>query len=84
MSSVIQTKLVCPECGNVFPIMRKAEKQKERFHRKWLFCIECKKVTNHIELKNLENWMKEMEFKGEEAQKDEEKKVYQLIKRRSE
>lgn len=83
MNNVTQTKLICPDCGNVFPIMRKTCNQKKTFHRKWLYCIKCNKVTNHIEIKDLEKWISEIEFKEENEINKKEKEVYLLIKKRS-
>ena len=59
----IKTDLICPECGNVFPIMRKQNKQKKTFHRKWLFCPICKKETNHIEAKELDLLLEQISLK---------------------
>ena len=84
MTNYIQTKLVCPECGNVFPIMRKESVQRRMFHRKRLYCVNCRKVTNHIELKDFDKWLGGARLRGEENLNQEEKEVFQLIKKRSE
>lgn len=77
----IKTDLICPECGSVFPIMRKQSKQKKIFHRKWLFCPKCKKETNHIETKELELLLEEITIKEEYQRTEDEKKVYALRRR---
>lgn len=84
MSKTIKTDLVCPECGNVFPIMRKASRQRGLFHRKRLYCIVCKKETNHIETKDFDMLLAAISFKGEDRLNENEKEVYQLVKKRSE
>ncbi len=76
---VIKTDLICPECGNIYPIMRKTSKQKKLFHRKWLFCPFCNMKTNHIEVKDIDLLIEELVRK--ENLSEEEKKVYKLIKR---
>ncbi len=83
MIKTTQTKLVCPECGSVFPIMRRTCVQRKRFHRKNLYCYVCKKVTNHIELKDYDEWLAGAIIRGEENLKEEEKEVFQLVKKRS-
>lgn len=50
--SIIETKLICPKCGNVQVIFRKASKQKEFGHLKKLWCYKCKKIINHFEICN--------------------------------
>ncbi len=77
----IKTDLICPECGNVFPIMRKQNKQKKTFHRKWLFCPICKKETNHIEAKELDLLLEQISLKEDYQRTEDEKKVYVLRKR---
>ena len=81
-SKAFQTNLICPECGNVFQIMRKISKPKEKFHRKKVYCYICQKETNHIEVRDLDRWLAEATFKGEESLKGEEKEVFQLVKKR--
>ena len=42
----------CINCGKPgIPIWRKTAKQKERYHRKILYCPNCKLAVNHIEIK---------------------------------
>lgn len=80
MNKTIQTDLLCPECGNIFPIQRKKSKQKKVLHRKWLYCPICKKETNHIEVKNLEILFDKILQKEENQRTEEEQKVLKLIK----
>jgi len=78
----VATSLICPDCGNIFPIMRKVNKQKSLFHRKYLYCPMCKKVTNHIEAKDLEKLLFILDNTTEEEKTEDEKKVYQLLRKR--
>lgn len=42
--------MYCTQCGSYLPIQRKRRKQKETGHLKALYCIRCKKETNHAEV----------------------------------
>lgn len=43
----------CLQCGNRgIPILRGRGYERERFHRKKLYCIYCKEEVNHMELRN--------------------------------
>ena len=54
-------KFFCIKCGNPgIPVQRPSNKQREKFHRKKLYCIHCKEFTNHIEVKD---WEQEQEFR---------------------
>ena len=45
----------CLKCGNKgLPIQRGRNLQREKFHRKKLYCIHCKEEVNHIECKTYE------------------------------
>ena len=48
--SMIETRLVCPKCGNIETIYRKEGKQKEYGHLKYFWCYKCKKRINHLEI----------------------------------
>lgn len=50
MASFIETKLLCPRCGEVHIIYRKTAKQKKVGHYKKFYCYKCKSEHNHIEL----------------------------------
>ena len=50
---MIQALLLCPRCGTVATICRKAAKQKKEGHYKNLYCYKCKSTHNHIEIKDL-------------------------------
>ena len=76
------TQLVCPECGTIFPMMRKVGKQKDVSHRKWLYCYVCKKETNHVEGRDLDSIIARAGIIGEENLSRKEKEVYQYIKKR--
>ena len=49
---VVQTKLMCPNCKNTVEIFRKENKQKKFGQKKLLWCYKCKRVINHIEIKD--------------------------------
>ncbi len=38
----------CPSCGWTFPIYRRQCKKKATGHRKWLYCVKCKKKINFL------------------------------------
>lgn len=47
----------CTECGSRgIPIMRKAGQSREPGHLKKLFCLKCKKETNHVEVRPYGNY----------------------------
>ena len=83
-NKVAQTSLICPECGNIFKIWRLKCHQRNLYHKKNLFCVKCNKETNHIELKDIDLYLSSLEFKNEEDFTEEEKEVWQLIKKRGE
>ena len=77
----VQTTLICNECGNIFPIMRKEAKQKKSLHVKDLYCPKCMKVTKHLETKDWYIVYEMIASKDEEKRSEEEQKVYTLIKK---
>lgn len=45
----------CTCCGNKgIPIFRRSSKQREKLHKKKLYCIHCQKEVNHIECRNIQ------------------------------
>ena len=76
-SYTVISDLICSECGNLFRIPRHADKLKEKYHIKDIYCPVCKKVTKHVEVKNLDVVKKELEFKDELTET--EQLVYNLI-----
>lgn len=43
----------CINCGNKgIPLIRKVGFQRNKFHRKKLYCIYCKTEVNHVECRN--------------------------------
>lgn len=48
----IETRLICPECGNIQTIFRLSSRKKSFGHLKMLWCFKCKKRINHFELRN--------------------------------
>ncbi|MEG1989851.1 MAG: hypothetical protein RR136_02505 [Clostridia bacterium] len=48
----VLVNLQCIECGAIFPIQRRNEHRKKvNKHIKTLYCINCRKVTKHLEKK---------------------------------
>jgi Fe2+ or Zn2+ uptake regulation protein len=47
------SKLVCTECGEMFPIPRRHSKRREKGHIKDIWCFKCNKITKFKE--NTEN-----------------------------
>ena len=48
-------KFFCLACGaEGIPLQRKRGQQREKFHRKKLYCPHCKNTVNHIECKTME------------------------------
>lgn len=41
----------CLYCGNITPLQRKMSLKHNKFHRKKLYCYNCKNTVNHIECK---------------------------------
>ena len=80
MPKLVQTELLCPECGNKALIFRRISRQKKYMHRKKLYCFVCKKETNHIEVRCLEALLAELYFKDNLS--EDEQKVIQLVKKR--
>ena len=55
-SKVIFHSFYCMKCGNKsYDLPRKKSNQKERFHRKKMYCPNCKTIVNHIECRNEED-----------------------------
>jgi hypothetical protein len=45
--------LYCLNCGNrSLPVYRNRGSFREKFHRKKLYCLNCKAACNHVEIKN--------------------------------
>lgn len=49
---IVETRLICPQCGNIQKIFRLASKRKNFGHLKALWCFKCKQRINHIEIKD--------------------------------
>ncbi|MCF0124443.1 MAG: hypothetical protein HUJ68_01575 [Clostridia bacterium] len=49
------SKFYCCKCGNCgIPIPRKNSKQREKNHKKKIYCLKCKEYTNHIEYRSFD------------------------------
>ena len=45
----------CTECGKEgIPISRKQNNQRESGHLKKIYCVHCKKETNHVEIREFD------------------------------
>ena len=54
------SEMYCTECGKKgIDIPRKVGKEREAGHLKSLYCINCKKVTNHAEVRPFGKYNKE-------------------------
>lgn len=43
----------CMQCGQEsIPLFRPAGKEKEKMHRKRMYCFHCKQEVNHVEIRN--------------------------------
>ena len=82
MIKTVSTDLICPECGNVFTIMRRTSRQKKYYHHKQLYCPICKRKTNHIEMKNYDILIEKIETKNDNQRTEEEQKIYKLLRNR--
>ena len=82
MIKTVKTDLICSECGYIFPIFRKANKQKKELHIKDLYCPLCKKDTKHLEMKNGDIYLMKIGEKKESDRNEEEKKILRLIKKK--
>ncbi len=51
-SKTNEHRFFCVKCGTETPLARKRGQQKEKFHRKKLWCYHCKEEINHIECRN--------------------------------
>lgn len=61
----ITSDFYCTSCGKKgVPIIRNHGKMREAGHLKKLFCIHCKKETNHVEIRDTEKYTLE-DFKQE-------------------
>ena len=51
-------RFFCMNCGREgIPLSRRISGQKERFHRKKLYCIYCRQEVNHVECKTEQDVM---------------------------
>ena len=66
MGSFSEHSFYCIQCGNKgIPIMRNNGRAKEKFHRKKLYCLHCKKETNHVEIREKASSYTYFDFKME-------------------
>ena len=72
MASTIEHQFYCIKCGKRgIPLARKRGAQREKYHRKKLFCLNCQQEVNHVECRNQEEidqfkiWFEEGMFKDE-------------------
>lgn len=58
------THLECPKCSNVVSLHRKKHKLKSKNHIKHMWCVFCKEITGHVEVKEeafFPDWLRENE-----------------------
>lgn len=67
--------LVCTECGEVMKIPRK--EIRETHHIKDMYCYRCKKETKFIEVRDVEQFKKKIEFADYISEKDQ--FIYDLL-----
>ena len=54
-SKYLSHDFYCMNCGNrSMPLPRKKGQERERLHRKKLYCLYCKEEVNHIECRTME------------------------------
>ena len=41
----------CENCNNIFPIPRNKGQLRNKKHIKDIYCIKCKKITKHLNIK---------------------------------
>lgn len=75
--TTIKSDLICSECGNIFPIMRKYKAQRGIYHIKDLYCYKCDKDTKFIELRDAMKVKKELEFTTDKSKFEE--YLYELL-----
>lgn len=52
MANFTMSEFYCTQCGNKgLPVLRKKGAEREAGHLKKLFCLKCKRETNHAECK---------------------------------
>ena len=61
----------------------KRMQSKKAFHRKYLYCPTCKKTTNQLEMKEYDKLLEMIDRKEDASMTEDEKKVYKLLKKRS-
>ena len=52
MNKFVIHDFYCLVCGRPVQAARKRGQEREKFHRKKLYCPYCKQTVNHIEVKN--------------------------------
>ena len=75
MKKTIESHLYCMACGREgIPIQRKMSSQKEKFHRKKMYCPWCKQTLNFVQIRTNEELQEFME-KFEAGEFEEEAKT---------
>lgn len=81
MNRNVTSNYICLECGNIFPLMRDLGAQKQLYHRRRLYCVNCKKNTIHLEVRDIDRLKAELEFINKEQMTKDEYRVYKLLKK---
>lgn len=53
MKNFKKSDFICLKCGTNFPLPR-VKRQREKGHIKDVYCIKCKKNTQHIEIREFD------------------------------
>lgn len=51
-SKIIIHDFYCLNCGKPVTAVRKKGQEREKYHRKKLYCPYCKEIVNHMEVRN--------------------------------
>ena len=65
-----KSDLICSSCGNILSIVRAECEQKKLYHIEDYWCPVCKKITRHIELKELDKLKAVLQYKLQLTQQD--------------
>ena len=81
-NKVANSDFMCLKCGNILPMWEYMGTQRRKYQRKVLYCPICHTYTKHVELQNADKLIASLSFKDESTLTDDERMIYQLIKKR--
>ena len=80
-ASYVQNDFYCINCGKKnLPLFRRASHLHEKFHRKRLYCFNCKQEINMVEVKNEEEAAEFLEMFERGEFKDEAEKSLSFVR----